>query len=329
MSKYLMVPICLDALYVQGEELSVVEQNANFAILPFFENTLKQEINCETANISESIVSRPFQNKNLRLGHGIHLHWALPDALTRGDSGLNFPQVPDRWLVTRRKKNGEQWDVHKQWVVESDYLFPPWINKHGVSVNIPFAGAKAWKKSEGTQEYTYKPKGYEYNKSELPENIRNDNHLLEKLFEDPNKEVLVLKEASESDDPFSDCNISKEDKKKLKIILGNPLNRASQPFRFMGRKMPVTVWKESFPGAEYYPSLTAMGYGEPTFAAFYPNCFSVFGLHDNLADIKGVALTDLRYELVGWYSENSYVGETDRIKDPLAKLVQKNSKVSS
>src|SRR6185369_6394445 len=30
----------------------------------------------------------------------------------------------------------------------------------------------------------------------------------------------------------------------------------------------------------YYPKLTAVGYGEPTFAAFYPNCYSVFGFFE-------------------------------------------------
>jgi hypothetical protein len=35
---------------------------------------------------------------------GIYLHWALPDALTRGDadgSDATFPAIPDRWLVVR------------------------------------------------------------------------------------------------------------------------------------------------------------------------------------------------------------------------------------
>jgi len=40
------------------------------------------------------------------LAQGVHLHWALPDALTRGqvDTNINelcFPAVPDRWIVIR------------------------------------------------------------------------------------------------------------------------------------------------------------------------------------------------------------------------------------
>src|SRR3954454_10120188 len=44
---------------------------------------------------------------------GVYLHWAMPDALTRGDAGSvhdnavpagnpsNMPALPDRWLVVR------------------------------------------------------------------------------------------------------------------------------------------------------------------------------------------------------------------------------------
>ncbi|WP_293116339.1 hypothetical protein [Moorena sp. SIO4G3] len=48
----------------------------------YFDGTL--DVNPNIANISEEIVSQPFQNQNLYLKAGIHLHWALPDALTKG-----------------------------------------------------------------------------------------------------------------------------------------------------------------------------------------------------------------------------------------------------
>ncbi|HYP24907.1 MAG TPA: hypothetical protein VEV43_15170, partial [Actinomycetota bacterium] len=54
---------------------------------------------------------------------GIHLHWAMPDALTRGttsESGvLSQPSLPDRWLVVRLGPGTERpW---AGWVIESDY----------------------------------------------------------------------------------------------------------------------------------------------------------------------------------------------------------------
>lgn len=249
MSTYLTVPIRMDALVVRNNEITVVNQMADFTILPYFDDKLKQEFNCDTANISEWIVSQPFQNKNLSMGAGVHLHWALPDGLTHGDAQLQFPAVPDRWLITRRKKSGNTWVVDKQWIVESNYLYPPFVDKKGVSVNIPYT-SRRW---------------------------------------------------------YYDTTSSawKFDATNTKIVE----NRAAQRHRFMGRNMPAAAWRDSSTTDEYYPSLTALGYGEPTFAAFYPNCYSVFGFHD---PEPGKDLTQIKYEVAGWYS--------DPTLDPIYKL---------
>src|ERR1700722_7694221 len=58
---------------------------------------------------------------------GIHLHWALPDALTRGrppSSGgeIDFPHVPNRWLVVRVGLDAGGKSQCKLWVVQSDFL---------------------------------------------------------------------------------------------------------------------------------------------------------------------------------------------------------------
>lgn len=55
---------------------------------------------------------------------GVHLHWALPDALThglQGSEGMTFPLVPNRWLVTRSWWGGKH-TLSKGWVVQSDAL---------------------------------------------------------------------------------------------------------------------------------------------------------------------------------------------------------------
>ena len=56
------------------------------------------------------------------LESGVHLHWAMPDALTRADSTtgqMTFPALPNRWLVTRIVGNGQS---SKHWIVSSDAL---------------------------------------------------------------------------------------------------------------------------------------------------------------------------------------------------------------
>lgn len=224
MSNILLVSIHLDAL-VLAEDKMVVEAMADFSRLPYCGGTA--DINPDVANISEEIVSPPFQNQNLPLKAGIHLHWSLPDALTRSrhtPAGQDFPRVPNRWLVTRCNAKG---DSKKEWIVESDYLYTDGEDHSATSVTIP-----------------YRP-------DEQP-----------------------------------------------------------RPFRYMGRSID---WPpKNDPTAEYYPKLTAVGYGEPTFAAFYPNCHSVFGFYDG--EYTSVPPAGLLYDVVGWYAptipQGSGAGDT-------------------
>lgn len=55
---------------------------------------------------------------------------------------------------------------------------------------------------------------------------------------------------------------------------------------------------------EYLDPLTAIGYGEPTFAAFYPNCYSVFGFYDGEVKSLPAETSDLKYTVVGWYDSD-------------------------
>ncbi|HKQ08985.1 MAG TPA: hypothetical protein VJ464_27940 [Blastocatellia bacterium] len=221
MSNILMVPIHVDALFLSLDQ-PVVEAMADFSRLPYSDGT--REWNPDIAYISEDIVSKPFQNDNLLLKAGLHLHWALPDALTKGAQtadGTSFPAVPNRWLVMRSNldESGQR-TVDKQWIVESDYLYPESAGDETAGVSIG--------------------------------NLTN-------------------------------------------LTNGAP----PRPFRYLGRKMSLTAWPAGSAQADFV--LTAVGYGEPAFAAFYPNCHSVFGLYD---DAYSDALPPgLQYDVVGWYAD--------------------------
>ena len=84
-----------------------------------------------------------------------------------------------------------------------------------------------------------------------------------------------------------------------------------QNFRYVGQAFPLAGWQEQA-GVERLTPLTALGYGEPTFAAHYPNCCTVFGFHDPVADLSGYdpATCTLSYHVAGWYG--------DPAADPLA-----------
>lgn len=76
--------------------------------------------------------------------------------------------------------------------------------------------------------------------------------------------------------------------------------RMHQPFRHLGRTVRLNgnAYREDNSAYEYLDKLTAVGYGEPSFAAFYPNCHSVFGFQDT--EIKPG--DQPAYHIAGWYS---------------------------
>lgn len=75
------------------------------------------------------------------------------------------------------------------------------------------------------------------------------------------------------------------------------LSGEGKGFRYLGRSYPASEAVKE--GGERLQPLTALGYGEPAFAAFYPGCRNVFGFHDSLSDVSGGMLT---YSVIGWYS---------------------------
>jgi len=232
-----LIPIHINALHL-NEGRTAVEPMANFSRLPYFDG--ERDVNRNFGHISELIVSSPFQNTNLYLPAGMHLHWELPQALSKGipkdNSSLEFPTVPNRWLVIRKRKqtNTEKWLTENSWIIESDYLWE--IGQESKSISIPLA----------TQQ------GQKY-----------------------------------------------------------------QPFRYLGRQISLESWLKQSGGEYWGKSLTAVGYGEPTFAAFYPNCYSIFGCHD--AQIRQIE-HNLSYEIFGWYSDKEY----DYLRSYIQQFEQEN-----
>jgi hypothetical protein len=146
MSEALMVPVHLDALHCPHDRV-IVQASADFSKLPYTDGT--RDLNSGVAQISEEIVARPFQDETALLLRGVHLHWALPDALTRGRHRIDddrqqhrtrFPAVPNRWLVWRRAAGNL---AARAWIVESDYVYPDGTGQNaGVAVPFPMAPSR-------------------------------------------------------------------------------------------------------------------------------------------------------------------------------------------
>jgi len=212
------VPIHLDALYVR-EPSDVAPPMADFTRLPFFDG--ERDINCQVPWLGETAASEVFGSSTLRLKKGIHLHWRFPKGLTTGiqasDGKIVFPDLPDRWFVTRGRETGGNRVVEDQWVIESNYLHPDGVSAEGAAYPI---------ETETT----------------------------------------------------------------------------GRCYRSMGRAVPLNQWRTQARQGEYLDSpLTAVGYGEPTFASFYPNCSQQFGFHD--PEYAAAIPDGLYYQVIGWYSD--------------------------
>ncbi len=109
-----MVPVQLDVLMVR-EEARVWAETRMKPPPP----------GGDPAHEAHHLLAAPFAEREPR-PKGAYLHWALPDALTRGTGtaaggDVSFPAVPDRWLVSRvsTPKAGGRRAVDS-WVLESD-----------------------------------------------------------------------------------------------------------------------------------------------------------------------------------------------------------------
>ncbi|WP_300007701.1 hypothetical protein [Pseudonocardia sp.] len=139
-SHALVVPVRVDLLTVD-EQTVTAGPLADFSRLPWYDG--RRDVNPGRPHLAEAVAATPFEDASAWLPPGDHLHWTLPEALTRGrhrpagrppagqatagrasaDSAaarataasVEFPRAPDRWLVGA--PGG--W-----WVVESDYLHP-------------------------------------------------------------------------------------------------------------------------------------------------------------------------------------------------------------
>lgn len=84
-----------------------------------------------------------------------------------------------------------------------------------------------------------------------------------------------------------------------------------QRYRYMGKCWELNQWQADTENKEYAEELTAIGNQatvpifdevKATFAAFYPNCHSVFGFHDP-DYVTNTPPNGLQYDVIGWYSD--------------------------
>ncbi|MEL7159693.1 MAG: hypothetical protein AAFN92_02960, partial [Bacteroidota bacterium] len=242
---FLSVPISLDALVVPAQGLTVLDPHLDFTRLPYLgapgDDGVSVLQNEGTPYLAESALSQPFNDRNSVLAGGIHLHWSLPDVLSRaihvrndgGEQVLEFPAAPNRWFIHRKSSaaglDDEFWQLHP------DFLWPDNVEE--------ILGGDGHEYLSPTVTYHHQ----------------------------------------------------------------TPRGPGNKPYAYLGLIQRGKISRPLQPPTDgrYLDKLTTVGYGEPLFAAFYPDCRGVFGLHDNLdgVDPARVDLRKITYEVWGWYED--------------------------
>jgi hypothetical protein len=332
----LFIPMKVDGLFVKTARRGVGPLT-DFTRLPFIagrQGGATWDANSENPWITDTVASEPMTSGERPIDAGVHLHWAMPDALTKAthplgtdgkpdQSQVKFPTLPNRWLVTRKALGV----IQKRWIIESDYLWPvdyDWgrINKvdfvEALNKSLEDNGVKITARGTTTvanliwghllkigwvNALTDDAAGMI---AEQDARISNDLGDYKKYRA---KIVKTLHEIGHAprrlERQLTTVPMDNVDKNGFPIP-GQP------PFRYMGRSRELTATWPQTEKPEYLSHhkdrrLTAVGHGDPTFAAFYPNCRSVFGFHDEVDASAG----QYEYDVLGWFSDH----EDDPVKN--------------
>ncbi|NEO56310.1 MAG: hypothetical protein F6K54_26435 [Okeania sp. SIO3B5] len=118
-------------------------------------------------------------------------------------------------------------------------------------------------------------------------------------------------EPGDRSSPPDAINILMEPPDLTNINPEDPSTYQYQRYRYMGRSWELGEWESEGGTKEYAPALTAIGNKatipifdevKATFAAFYPNCHSVFGLVDS-EYTTNTPPSGLQYDIIGYYSD--------------------------
>lgn len=289
----LLVPMRVDALVLTSPR-SVAASFADFSRAPHRGEFGDQ--NGDVPFISEEFVGHPFEvapaspfgDRQSVLGRGVHLHWALPDALHTasvrtqvleasiyGDDirQLNALQIPDR-LSGQLRSSGLKAETQRLSAMDAPDTWRIVDRETGRIHEIRISG-------------------------EQPRLVRV--WRLETRFPPvPTRWLVTRRRGAEIDGQW----VVESDHLALDahgdgVSFPHP-DPPFQPCR-LGRARPRQAW-ESSPSGARLRELTAIGFGDPNFATLYPNCRSVFGFHDaDLVLDEERRRGDVSYDVIGWW----------------------------
>lgn len=278
MPKTTLIPIHLDALYVAQAGIDTIPPIVDFTQLDQCTGT-----NPSKAYLGESLTAAPgaLAQSSALLQAGVHLHWALPDALTKT---MGLPLV---------KKRSFQ---NILGITDGDNIWDALIRINWIS---PLPGQSA------TAKVLKSRKDRSIAPVSIPSvHFNSVNAILDhQTFPAVPNRWLITRFKAEGTTPDkqwvveSDFVWPDKDSNKQGVYTAYPtMGSNSLDYCYLGRSYELGSAPAS--SGSYLPDpLTAVGYGEATFAALYPNCRTVFGFCDENQPAGST------YEVLGWYND--------------------------
>lgn len=287
----IIVPIDVQAICIGSEDAnksSFVQRDVDFSLLPKRDGN---QIFNDYAYISENIESTPFSSDRIALPKGIHLHWALPDALTNGV--VNETVAKNRFQTYFGEEDGNEiWKelLERQWLILSDDdLESAHFNE------ISLLSASSQNLSEAFLGKQEEIKRFLEDQEIQFYNVPN-RWLVSRIVDGKQTASWVVESDFLSSNDYDDQGNRRNNTTVLHTLEGT-----EKRYCYLGEKFDIRIWSNDIAEAKYYPNLTVKGSGEQEFASFYPNCSTVFGFHDDLSDITTTDAT-VTYQVSGWYS---------------------------
>jgi hypothetical protein len=294
----LLVPVHLDAWVVDpsSQQLTAIYK-ADYTRLPKF----------------QSLLDAPFAASNIKKTAGVHLHWALPDALTHGRTPATgsaetvFPLVPNRWLIARfNAPSSGGWQC-KLWVVQSDYVGglvgkTATVLAGAAETTVKLTAGSQFPIAAGDKMQIVDPEGTFAEDVEATAaaakgatSITIKAHDFSKiddgLIEGSSVRLLASSAFLDPSDPTV-MTVTRDGKASFDV------NHAS-----IGKRHDIAAWQASGGADSESLFLQAGGPGNVSFAAYMPTVTDVFSFTDTDLPQMGQGVFKYTYMIVGWYSD--------------------------
>ena len=327
----LMVPMSLHALNLAHDRVGALP-TADFTRLPHVGP--EGDVNPNAAHLGRELETRPFEDLGFPMRKGVHLHWTLPACYRRGTTTAILADL-DLDL-------GEFRTLHGGHVPQK--VFDA-LHAAGLWPGVTAEGAIAHSTGKGERWILVEKKGTRQVKLRIAQRLTFDEYgrpgtlPVCRVYDPrirfppaPDRWLIVRHGTAPRRWILESDRLAPATPDGPGVGVAYPTGTEAHdavPYGRLGRVFDAEDWlRNSAPlGVDEtrIPDLTVVGYGDPEFAAFYPNCYSVFGFHDvEAAGMTEAQRADLAYTVIGWHADaGKDILRSPGLEEQVEQLLQK------